>query len=544
MQIIEQDTFLDRAYLLSILDSINDLFYTTDEYGHLKAIYGSLLKKNGFGRENFVGRLLFEIFGEETKEFHKQFHKKCLKGKNLIYDWKFEYGGRIYYYQTALSPLKSSYGNFSGVVGIVKDISRQKHVELIHEEITLKFKTLANAASLAIISLNEVDKIEYCNPATTLIFGYNHEELLGEDFNILLGEENRSLNIHSICAGKKPNDKYTFELEGRKKNGAHFPIEITSASYSILNLKHHVIIVQDIADRKSAEKEIIKNNRKLEEQNKELEQAFEALKNMQMQLIHSEKLASIGQLTSGIAHEINNPLAFVSSNLNRFNEYFNEVLSLTDKWRALGKKLLEAGTVKEPVIELFNFEKQIELDFIRSDFNTLMQHNKNGIERIQKIVLQLRGFSRESNESDIDSDIIAALEDTIPFIWNDTKHKAEIIKEYEDIPLVKCNQNEIKQVFLNLMINASQAITSKGRIILKTYQDKKFVYVEITDTGIGIKPENLKKIFEPFFTTKEPGKGTGLGLWISLTLIQKNRASIDVRSSPGKGSTFTIKFKK
>ncbi len=544
MQLVENEVSVDKSYLLTIIDSINDLFYTTDEFGCFHTIYGTLLRKIGPGRENFIGRLIFVIFGKDPEGIHAVNHKKCLNGASQIYVWNFEYNGKIYYFQTSLSPIRSNPENFRGIVGIIRDITRHKEIELINEEITLKFRTLANAANLAIISINEEQKIEYCNSATLSMFGYENEMIHGREFSLLFSEKNKILNLNNIPAQFGSDDKYTFELEAKKRDGAVFPIEITISPYQVLNIIHHVIIIQDISERKNAEIERIQYSKKLEDQNKELEIALESLKSMQLQLIHSEKLASIGQLTSGIAHEINNPLAFVSSNLNRFYEYFTDLLTVTERWRTIGKNLLERNIAAEMVNDLFEFEKQIDLDFIKNDFNILMQHNKSGIERIQNIVMQLRGFSRDDFDLYLETDLNAALDDTLTIAWNEIKYKAEVIKQYENIPAVRCNPNEIRQVILNLMINAAHSITDSGKIFLRTYQDKKFVYAEVTDTGVGIKKDELKKIFDPFFTTKPPGKGTGLGLWISLTLAQKNRAMIDVKSTPGKGSSFIIKFKK
>ncbi|MGB8319235.1 MAG: ATP-binding protein, partial [Ignavibacteriaceae bacterium] len=248
-----------------------------------------------------------------------------------------------------------------------------------------------------------------------------------------------------------------------------------------------------------------------------------------------------GQLTAGIAHEINNPLAFVSSNINRFNEYFSDINLMLDKWRLFGKSVFD-NSGKNNIDELLEMEKQIDLDFIRQDFNDLMKYNLNGIERIKNIVQQLRGFSYSQDIDNTEENINTILEETLSLIWNEIKFKAEIIKNYGDLSLVECNVGELKQVFVNLLINAVNAIKEKGQIIIDTFSLKDYVFIRISDNGCGIPHENINKIFDPFFTTKPFNKGTGLGLWICLSVVKKHNGVINVTSELGKGSTFEIKL--
>jgi signal transduction histidine kinase len=299
-------------------------------------------------------------------------------------------------------------------------------------------------------------------------------------------------------------------------------------------------VVRDVSERKKNERLRTELLEQLQKKNEEVERTLQRLTQMQESLIQSEKMASIGQLTAGIAHEINNPLAFVSSNLNRFHEYFHDVSSLLQFWKEFGGTLSGEAGMKQQLAALQEAERKTDLEFVAHDFEELMLHTRDGVGRIKNIVNQLRGFSHISNGGFAVADLNQAIEETLTIVWNELKYKATIRKEYGTLPPVKCNLSELKQVFVNLMVNASHAIVEKGEIHIETFADDVHVTLKISDTGGGIAPEHLKKIFDPFFTTKPVGKGTGLGLWIVSTIIQNHHGTITVESIVGKGTTFTV----
>lgn len=296
----------------------------------------------------------------------------------------------------------------------------------------------------------------------------------------------------------------------------------------------------DITERKRLEEEREHLLKTLQEKNVEIEQNLEQLKQMQNGLIQSEKLASIGQLTAGIAHEINNPLAFVSSNLNRFDEYFHDVATLLSQWQDFGKMAEEHKFLTNHLASLREAEERTDVTFVLHDFEELMKHTREGITRIKNIVNQLRGFTHLASSQFAPADIHQALEETITLVWNELKYKATLHKNYGALPPVVCNIGELKQVFVNLLVNVAHALEEKGDIFITTSASEKEVRIAIRDTGCGIPPENLKKIFDPFFTTKPIGKGTGLGLWLVSTIIQKHHGTIEVNSEVKKGTEFII----
>jgi signal transduction histidine kinase len=253
-------------------------------------------------------------------------------------------------------------------------------------------------------------------------------------------------------------------------------------------------------------------------------------------------MASLGQLSAGIAHEINNPLAFVSSNINRLNEYFRDVIELLGKWQNIKSTLPNISDFNMMLQEIDEFSERIELDFILQDFDRMMISIQDGNQRIKKIVEGMRGFTHLSDSSLAGANINQAIEDTLTIVWNEIKYKATIEKNYGDFSPVTCNIVEIKQVLVNLLVNAAQAIEEKGVIKVSTNVSDGYLYIKIEDSGSGIPEEKIKRIFDPFFTTKPVGKGTGLGLWISSSIIEKHSGTITVESKVGTGSLFIVKL--
>ena len=235
------------------------------------------------------------------------------------------------------------------------------------------------------------------------------------------------------------------------------------------------------------------------------------VKETEAQLVQMEKMASLGILAAGIAHEINNPLSFLISNLEALRDYAKDIQSAT-----ANKTLTE-------------------------DLKAITQESIEGAKRIKRIVQDLRTFSRKSESQQVLVDINQTLESTLSILWNEIKYKADVVKDYRAKHKLLANPTEISQVFLNILINASQAIKDKGTVMLSTWEDSKNVYAKISDTGCGIAQEILPKIFDPFFTTR---KGTGLGLSVSYNIIKQHQGDIRVESKIGSGTSFIVQLPK
>ncbi|MBC7858807.1 MAG: PAS domain S-box protein [Burkholderiaceae bacterium] len=259
------------------------------------------------------------------------------------------------------------------------------------------------------------------------------------------------------------------------------------------------------------------------------------LEETKSQLLQSEKMASIGQLAAGVAHEINNPVGFVNSNLGTLQRYATDMLTLLAAYERLEGTL--AGEARQDILRL---KTEIDVDFLREDVGSLLTESLSGLQRVKRIVQDLKDFSHVDESERQWANLETGLESTLNVVWNEIKYKATVVKEYGAIPQIECFPSQLNQVFMNLLINAVHAIEEQGRITLRTGHDEQYVWVEVADTGKGIKPEHLGRIFEPFFTTKPVGKGTGLGLSLSYGIVQKHGGHFEVSSEPGEGTVFKV----
>lgn len=264
---------------------------------------------------------------------------------------------------------------------------------------------------------------------------------------------------------------------------------------------------------------------------------------LRLRLIQNDKMASIGQLAAGIAHEINNPLSFVVLNFNHIVNYCTGVLTLVKQYAELEEVARQAGPASangEVLARLEAVKQQVELDEVMEELPSLLEESKEGAERIRAIVQNLKEFSHTTAGARKHADINRCLQSTLKIVAYELKYKAKVIEEYGAIPEISCYPQELNQVFMNLLVNAGHSIKERGEIRVKTSQQDGHIVVEISDTGCGIPAEHLPRIFQTFFTTKEVGKGTGLGLSISADIVQKHQGRIDVASSVGVGTTFHV----
>ncbi len=287
----------------------------------------------------------------------------------------------------------------------------------------------------------------------------------------------------------------------------------------------------DIGQRELAEAELLRRNAELTELNAKLSMAQE-------QLMQSEKLASIGQLAAGVAHEINNPIGYIFSNFNTLSTYIENLFDMLTAYEGA------EASIKQPDIRasLEAMREKVELEFLKEDIPVLMDESKEGIVRVRKIVQDLKDFSRVQGSQDWQwANLHQGIDSTLNIVSNEVKYKADVVKQYGNIPDIECLPSQINQVVMNMLVNAAHAIgPERGTITIRTENQGENVLLEISDTGGGISKENLSRIFDPFFTTKPVGQGTGLGLSLSYGIIQKHNGQIDVESEPGRGTCFRI----
>ncbi len=282
-----------------------------------------------------------------------------------------------------------------------------------------------------------------------------------------------------------------------------------------------------------------KINRALLHEKDEQAALIKKLEQAHNQLLQSEKLASIGQLAAGVAHEINNPIGFVNSNLGSLRGYVEQLLGLIALYEQGQESLAAMPALRERIEQL---RRTSEIEFLKEDVRQLIDESIEGTSRVRRIVQDLRDFSRVDSPDWQWADLHAGLESTLNVVWNEIKFKAEVVREYGDLPEVECLPSQLNQVFMNILVNAAQAIPERGTITLRSGRNGEMVWISISDTGAGMAPEMQAKIFDPFFTTKPVGKGTGLGLSLSYGIIARHGGSVEVDSEVGRGTTFTLRL--
>ena len=270
----------------------------------------------------------------------------------------------------------------------------------------------------------------------------------------------------------------------------------------------------------------------------ELARSEKRIEEARDQLLQSEKMASIGQLAAGVAHEINNPIGYVSSNLGSLEGYLKQVFEVIDAYGSAEHAIPDAAVLSR----IAEAKERAELEYVSEDVFALLRESREGILRVSKIVQDLKDFSRVGSEDEWSwAGLHEGLDSTINIVNNEIKYKAQLVREYGTLPEIECLPSQLNQVFMNLLVNAAHAIEEQGTITVRTgVRGADEVWVEVSDTGRGIAPEHMNRIFDPFFTTKPIGKGTGLGLSLSYGIVHKHHGRIEVESAVGRGTTFRI----
>jgi signal transduction histidine kinase len=262
------------------------------------------------------------------------------------------------------------------------------------------------------------------------------------------------------------------------------------------------------------------------------------LQQMQGQIIQQEKMASIGQLAAGVAHEINNPMGFITSNLTSLGRYADRL----DEYIAALMQSIGSCPNHPDTVEIDMLRQKLKVDYIISDVRELVNESLDGANRVSRIVQDLKSFSRVDQSELCLTNLNEALETTINIAWNELKYIATLERDFGDVPDIVCYPQQLNQVFLNLLVNAAQAMEKQGNIIVRTWSESDNIFVSVRDNGKGMTEEMQQRVFEPFFTTKEVGKGTGLGLSISANIVRKHGGDITVESEVGAGTTFTVRL--
>lgn len=409
---------------------------------------------------------------------------------------------------------------------LARAVEELRSAEMFSRELFNKIKTAKmeweksiDAIKDLIVLVNSKGEIKRCNRSFQQFIGRSYADLLGAAWSSICreiaGSDAPEVKNESVCS---------YEAQGRS-------FEVVAFSFQDLDgTEGRIFTIRDVTELRAM-------TRALETEHRKLEQAYNDLKLAQAKVVQQEKMATIGQLAAGVAHEINNPTGFIMSNLGSLQKYAERLKTFI---RLQSDAL--AGLPEEVLQPIADQRRMLKIDAITEDLGSLLRESLDGAERITKIVQDLKSFSRVDEPEMKRVDINAGIESTINIVWNELKYKASITKEYGPIPPIMCNAGQLNQVFMNLLVNAAHAIEKQGLITIRTWNEGGNVNVAISDTGCGIPPEQVGRIFEPFYTTKPVGQGTGLGLAIACDIVKKHNGTIEVVSEVGKGTTFTIRL--
>ncbi len=411
-----------------------------------------------------------------------------------------------------------------------------------YEQLAERSRSIVETANDAFITIDSKGDILDINHNAEVLFGWPRSELIGKSLaNTIVPHQFRDAHragmLKFMQTGAGPVLNKRIEISALHRTKGEFPIELTIWPVRQGPSVIFSAFIHDISDRKAAEAQ-------LKGALDQARVANEELKRTQTQLIQADRLSAIGQLAAGIAHEINNPIGFVNSNLSTLGKYGTALAS----YREAVQKLLDgiragaaAGEVLRLADEVTALGERLKVDYIFTDIAPLIQESQSGLDRVKKIIIDLKTFVRADSKEGMDlADLNQILESAVGIVWNELKYKAEIVKELQPLPKINCNPQQIGQVFINMLVNAAQAIPERGTITVRTRATQDAVEVEIEDTGEGIPAHVIDHIFDPFFTTKEVGKGTGLGLGISYDIVKKHNGRIEVSTQVGQGTKFTV----
>ncbi len=405
---------------------------------------------------------------------------------------------------------------------LISDVSESEWLSERLESLQRDTRGIIENINSALLVVEPTGHIGFANPAAERILGGPCEELEGREIADWFGHDG---------AGSSPIEEC---LEsGARSRGAETLLRLPDGHWIPVGVSCSPRI--DAAGRPSGVVAVF--------------QDLSEIKELELQVRQSEKMASIGQLAAGVAHEVNNPMGFIHANLNQMSEYLGDLGRHFDATARLQQAVAEGDleTIRAASEDVSAIGREIDLDYVRGDFDKALRESIEGAERIRHIVRDLRDFSRPDLPARTLSDVNQALDSTANIVFAMMKHGVELEKDYADLPEIDAYPMQLKQVFMNLLVNAYQAIEASpdegtGVIRIETEADGEEVVVRVVDSGVGIEPAVQSRIFDPFFTTKPVGAGTGLGLSTSYNIIERHGGRILVRSQPGRGTTFEVRL--
>ncbi|KAB0666017.1 PAS domain S-box protein [Oryzomonas japonica] len=522
-----------REMLQSIIDNVPALVYMKDLAGRLITCNSYFAELLGISRDDLIGKTGHDLFPRDLAELQAADERAVITHcSSIMVEETIRHGDGAHTYLTVKFPIQNESGEITAVCAISTDITARKLAEeTARQHHALIEAIIKSPSEIIVFSVDCQYRYTLFNPAHAQsmreIFGAEIKEghICLDYFETSVREEIRS-DLDRALAGN--SFRHTRRLLG---HDIYYEISVSPVVLPSGEIVGATMFVSDISSS-------VRTKNELALKSEELTLALSELKEAQARVIQQEKMASIGQLAAGVAHEINNPVGYITSNLNTLKKYAEKLAAFMDAMSETIERHVDAATRSN----LEELKRQAKIDYVMKDFRNLISESMEGADRVRKIVQDLKSFSRADSNKAVPSDLNECVRVTANVVRNEIKYVADLDMQLGEIPPVVCHPQQIGQVVMNLMVNAAHAIEQKGTITVTTSCDGSWAKIVIADTGQGIPQETMQKIFEPFFTTKEVGKGTGLGLAISLDIVKKHGGDIAVESQVGKGTTFTVRL--
>ncbi len=527
-QRIEKALRDSEALYQSLVDCLPQNVFRTDRQGRIT--FGNQRYCATLARPlaDLLGKTDFDLFPLELAAKYVRDNQKVMgEGTTLeaVEEHRLPDGSKIYV-QVVKTPIRDAQGNVIGTQGIFWDVTEKRQAEEAVAESERRYRQLTEATQDAIIVADQHGLITLFNPAAERMFGYRAAEVLGQPLTVLMPDEFRPLHERGFRRFLETRQSRVIgriaELQGRRKDGAEFPLEL---ALTALTLGPPGADGREPLQFLGALRDLSERNR------------------IRAMLIQNERLASVGLLSAGVAHEINNPLAFVANNLVVLERDFQGIMQLLEHYQAhrpdLGR-VNDAAAARAAALA-----QELDLDYTRDNLPGLLKRTREGVDRVSRIVQSLRGLARTDSPKRHSTHLPDLVETSLEILRGRLRRaNIDVVQDHDPAPRAPCVSSQISQVLLNLLLNAVQAIESVrpqgGRIVVRSRRLDGAMLVEIEDNGCGIDPGNLPRVFDPFFTTKDVGEGTGLGLSISHNIVTGHGGRLEVDSKPGEGSTFRV----
>ncbi|MBN1157800.1 MAG: PAS domain S-box protein [Bacteroidales bacterium] len=560
-----------------LLNNVTEILSIYDENMSLKYISPSITKILGYKPEEMMeGKNIERLSWKGEKAMRSMFDSLLLNPKQsftIQHPYLKKNGEKVFLETTGRNLLDDPV--IRGIMLNTVDISAQKQAER-EGRLKHKMKSLSENSQDFIVRLSINETIYYANPIVKYFTGKDPRQLINNTIDeasmpqqikhyfketvkvikidpvntsremILQAEMNGSKGTKIMYFTAIP-EFFENELESILFVGhditevRKISIELQEANKDLQMQKDKLQVTNKLLEKQRKElhesNELLKERKEeLENQKQKLQNALKNLRLTQNQLIQSGKMASLGQLTAGIAHELNNPINFVSGNVSPLTRDIGEILGILNRY----EEVIREKKLEESFGEIESLREKLDLDYLIGEVKDLLKGIGEGAHRSSEIIKGLRSFSRLDKDEFMLADIHEGLDTTLVLLNNKTKNRITVHKDYGDLPQIECLLSKLNQVFMNILTNSIEAIQDCGEIFIRTVSDRTYVKVNIRDTGIGMSPEVRERIFEPFYTTKDVGKGLGLGLSISYGIIEQHHGSIDVISKPGHGTEFIV----